>query len=149
MKFLIITKQTIITVLLLIALIASASVWLISKNGSLAVFGDTTETTREIEMVTTEYKTTMENGEEMEVYRWDPGTVFLEVGEKVNLNILGVMGKEHSFYIEGTDIKGVVQKGEETKVPLHFDEKGTYQLICHNHSQEEDHGKMIAYIVVQ
>ncbi|RSD26317.1 hypothetical protein EJA10_15245 [Mesobacillus subterraneus] len=99
-------------------------------------------------MVTGEFKSTTDDGKEIEAYRWDPGTIFLEKGEKVRLKILGINGKEHPFIIEGTDIKGVVKKGEETVVPLQFDMEGTYRLICLTHPDKENNGPMIAYIVV-
>lgn len=150
MQFLVIKKRSIITVLLIFAIIVSASVWYFSKSGSVSVFNlNSEEDIREIHMVTGEYKTKMPDGREVEVYRWDPGTIFLEPGEKVNLSILGVMGSEHPFYIEGTDIKGKVKKGEETVVPLQFDKKGTYELICDTHSHHGNAGQMIAYIVVK
>ncbi|MDQ0268427.1 cupredoxin domain-containing protein [Cytobacillus purgationiresistens] len=150
MQFLVIKKRSIITALLVFAIIVSASVWFFSKSGSVSVFSSSDDkNVREIHMVTGEYKTKMPSGEEVEVYRWDPGTIFLEKGEKVNLKILGVMGSEHPFYIEGTDIKGTVAKGEETVVPLEFDKKGTYQLICDTHAHHGEAGQMIAYIVVK
>ena len=90
----------------------------------------------------------MKNGKEMEAYRWDPGTIFLEKGEKVRLSINGINGEEHPFNIEGTKIKGMVKKGEETVVPLQFDKEGTYRLICDVHSDRKHNGPMIAYIVV-
>ena len=99
-------------------------------------------------MVTAEFSTKMKNGKEMEAYRWDPGTVFLEKGEKVRLVISGINGEEHPFYIEGTKIKGKVKKGEETVVPLQFEKEGTYRLICEVHSDRSHNGPMIAYIVV-
>ena len=62
--------------------------------------------------------------------------------------IYGVNGVEHPFNIEGTDISGVVKKGEETVIPLHFTKEGTYRLICHTHQSTEHNGPMIAYIIV-
>lgn len=103
---------------------------------------------RIIHIVTGEFKTTMPSGKELEVYRWDPGTIYVRKNEHVELKIFGVNGEEHPFYIEGTNIKGIVKKGAETTVPLHFTERGVYRLICTAHKDYEHNGPMIAYIVV-
>ncbi|WP_054634860.1 cupredoxin domain-containing protein [Thalassobacillus sp. C254] len=102
----------------------------------------------EIQMVTTEFKTTTEDGKEIEAYRWDPGTIVIPKNKQVKLKIYGVNGKEHPFMIEGTDIKGTVKKGEETEIDLHFTESGIYRLICLTHSHHDDNGPMVGYIVV-
>lgn len=124
------------------------TLWLSLKSDATTAIGGQSEKIREIHMVTGEFKSTTDDGKEIEAYRWDPGTIFLKKGEKVHLKILGINGKEHPFIIEGTDIKGVVKKGEETEVPLQFDKKGTYRLICLLHPSAEHDGPMIAYIVV-
>lgn len=135
--------------LVIILSVASASIWLFIKNDSVTVFSqDAKEEVREIHMVTGEFKAKLPNGKEIESYRWDPGTIFVHEGEKVNLVISGVNGAEHPFSIEGTDIKGIVKKGEDTIVPLQFKKEGIYRLICHTHYGKEQNGPMIAYIVV-
>lgn len=101
-----------------------------------------------LNMVTGEFKSKLDNGKEIEAYRWDPGTIIVPEGEDVTLSIYGVNGKEHPFIIEGTDIKGTVKKGKETIVNLKFNEEGTYRLICLTHPDIEKNGPMIAYIVV-
>ncbi|MCA0971249.1 cupredoxin domain-containing protein [Halobacillus litoralis] len=103
---------------------------------------------RVINLVTGEFKAETKDGKEIEAYRWDPGTIFVEKGEAVQLNIFGVNGHEHPFYIEGTDIKGTVKQGEETVVDLNFDKEGIYRLICTTHADTSTNGPMIAYIVV-
>uniref|UniRef100_A0A1S2LIR3 EfeO-type cupredoxin-like domain-containing protein n=2 Tax=Anaerobacillus isosaccharinicus TaxID=1532552 RepID=A0A1S2LIR3_9BACI len=90
-----------------------------------------------INIITTEFESETEDGKEIEVYRWDPGTVFVP------------KGKEHPFYIEGTDISGKVKKGEETRVKVRFDKKGIYRIVCTAHETIEQNGPMIAYIVVK
>lgn len=135
--------------LILITVVASAAIWLIMNPGAETVFNqETNGQAREIHMVTGEFKATLSNGKEIEAYRWDPGTIFMEKGEKVNLIISGVNGAEHPFSIEGTDIEGIVKKGEETAVPLQFKKDGVYRLICHTHHDKSHNGPMIAYIVV-
>lgn len=100
-----------------------------------------------INMVTGEFKSS-KDGKEIEAYRWDPGTIYVPKGEVVKLSIYGVNGEEHPFYIEGTDIKGKVKKGEETVINLNFKKEGIYRLICTTHHDIEHSGPMVAYIVV-
>ncbi|WP_045523988.1 cupredoxin domain-containing protein [Neobacillus niacini] len=149
MKFLVLKKDTLVFILVSAFLLVIISAWFLLKAGDTAVFNQTaTEDVREIHMVTVEYKTTMKDGKKIEVYRWDPGTINVDAGEKVNLYINGINGEEHPFYIEGTDIKGTVKKGEETMVPLQIDKEGTYRLICEVHGDRDHNGPMIADIIV-
>ncbi|WP_042355424.1 cupredoxin domain-containing protein [Bacillus rubiinfantis] len=150
MKFFIFKKETFIFLLAIGIMLTAVSAWFLLKAGDAAVFNqqDYNGKVREIHMVTAEFKTTLKNGKQLEAYRWDPGTIFIEKGEKVHLYINGINGQNHPFHIEGTDIKGTVTKGEETMVPLQFNKEGTYRLICELHSSREHNGPMIAYIVV-
>lgn len=149
MTFLVFKKGTLLFFLAVGVLLASISAWFMLKAGDTTVFNQQTKKEiREIHMVTGEFKTKLKNGKEIEAYRWDPGTVIIEKDEKVKLFISGINGEKHPFYIEGTNIKGTVNKGEETIVPLQFDKEGTYRLICEVHSDRAHDGPMIAYIVV-
>lgn len=149
MTFLVLKKNTILMFLLIVILAVSVGSTLLFLNKSETVFSiQEEENVREIHMVTGEFKASLQNGKEIEAYRWDPGTIVISKGERVNLIIYGVNGAEHPFFIEGTDIKGVVKKGEETVIPLHFTKEGTYRLICHTHETKEKNGPMIGYIVV-
>jgi plastocyanin len=149
MRFLVLKKDTLVFILVAAFLLVTISAWFLLKAGDTAVFNQTaSENVREIHMVTVEYKATMKDGKEIEVYRWDPGTINVDAGEKVNLFISGINGEEHPFYIEGTDIKGTVKKGEETMVPLQIDKEGTYRLICEVHGDRDHNGPMIADIIV-
>ncbi|WP_079509353.1 cupredoxin domain-containing protein [Mesobacillus jeotgali] len=148
MHFFVFKKRTIYFFGLIVFLAIIGSIWVNLKPDATPAIGGQTGQIREIHMVTGEFKSTTDDGKEIEAYRWDPGTIFLEKGEKVRLKIRGINGKEHPFIIEGTDIKGVIKKGEETVVPLQFDKEGTYRLICLTHPSAEQNGPMIAYIVV-
>lgn len=148
MHFLVVRKRVLYIVGFIALLAIIGSLWMSLKQDATPAIGQQNETIREIHLVTGEFKASTEDGKEIEAYRWDPGTIFVEKGEKVRLKILGVNGKEHPFIIEGTDIKGIVKKGEETVVPLEFDKEGTYRLICLTHPSAENSGPMIAYIVV-
>lgn len=99
-------------------------------------------------MVTGEFAGKTEDGKEIEAYRWDPGTINVSKGQEVTIQIYGVNGQEHPFYIEGTDYRGVVKKGKETELKVQFDKEGIYRLICSAHSTIEHSGPMIAYIIV-
>ncbi|WP_059170736.1 cupredoxin domain-containing protein [Bacillus sp. FJAT-27445] len=144
-----IRKGTAILILAAVfALVAGVGWWLL-KAGDDVVFNETAgKPIREIHMVTGEFAATLPDGKKIEAYRWDPGTIFMEKGEKVQLIIYGVNGKEHPFHIENTTIKGIVKKGEETVVDLSFKKEGIYRLICEVHPDKERNGPMIAYIVV-
>lgn len=149
MKFLVLKKDTFLFILGVAFLLVTISAWFLLKAGDTAVFNQEEQgKTREIHMVTVEYQSTMKDGKKIEVYRWDPSQIQIEKGEKVNLYISGINGEEHPFFIEGTDIKGTVKKGEETMVGLQFDKEGTYRLICETHGDRNHNGPMIADIIV-
>ncbi len=103
---------------------------------------------RTIHMVTGEFKTTTKEGKQIEAYRWDPGTVFVNKGENVKLVIYGVNGESHPFVIEGLDITGKVTKGEETIINFHASNEGIYRIICLTHPDAASSGPMIGYIVI-
>lgn len=149
MRFLIIKKRTLISILIVGVFLATATAWLILKAGDKVVFNQTSvQNIREIHMVTGEFKTTKKDGREIESYRFDPGTIFIKKGENVRLSINGINGEQHPFYIEGTNINGTVNKGKETVLSLQFKKVGTYRLICKTHPDKKHNGPMIAYIVV-
>lgn len=149
MQFVVLKKRSLILFFLLFITVATAAVWFFATSGSVPAASRPVENkVREIHMVTGEFEGKTNDGKEIEAYRWDPGTVFIEKGEKIQLKILGVSGKEHPFIIEGTDIKGIVKQGAETAIPLQFDKEGVYRLICLTHPNKENNGPMIAYIVV-
>ncbi|OIJ15227.1 hypothetical protein BKP35_05100 [Anaerobacillus arseniciselenatis] len=102
-----------------------------------------------IQIVTGEFSSKTDDGKEIEAYRWDPGTIFVPKGQDVKLSIFGVNGKSHPFYIEGTNIKDEVRKGEETIVKFRFEEEGIYRIVCTAHETIEQNGPMIGYIVVK
>lgn len=133
-----------------VVLITVAVLLIANRQSDEAVTADAAPNqTRIIHMVTGEFDAEVAEDKEMEAYRWDPGTIVLNQGERVKLSILGVNGKSHPFYIEGTTIKGEVKQGQETVIDLQFDKKGTYRLICLAHPDAKHNGPMIAYIVVQ
>lgn len=103
---------------------------------------------RTIQMVVGEFKSTTKDGKTIEAYRWDPGTVFIQKGERIKLSIYGVNGDSHPFLIEGLNISGEVKKGKETIVHFTADQEGTYRIICMTHADIAHNGPMIGYLVV-
>ncbi|MFO7262665.1 MAG: cupredoxin domain-containing protein [Bacillota bacterium] len=88
-------------------------------------------------------------GQEREVYRWDPGTIVVQKGDRVRLNIHGLNGDKHPFLIEGLNVQGEVARGEVQTVEFVAKERGVYRLVCLVHTDAHNHGPMIGYIVVQ
>ncbi|MCU9613585.1 cupredoxin domain-containing protein [Caldibacillus lycopersici] len=149
MNFFVVTRKSIVKVIAVVLFLLAAFIWYSFQAKVTPAFNVTNaQEVREIHLVTGEFTTSTEDGEEIEAYRFDPGTINVKTGEQVRLKIFGVNGEEHPFSIEGTNIQGTIMKGKETVVPLQFDKPGTYRLICHSHQDYEHHGPMIAYIVV-
>ena len=121
--------------------------WYVVNKGIIPTTGQVKQNEETvIHLITTEFETKTADGKEIEVYRWDPGTVVAPKGKEVTFKLFGLNGHEHHFTIEGTSIHGVVNKGKETVVKVQFDEPGVYKLICTSHAN--DVVPMIAYIHV-
>jgi heme/copper-type cytochrome/quinol oxidase subunit 2 len=148
LHFLVLRRKTVTTIFILICCLTVFSFWLASNPSEITAFNQQKNTVRDIHIVTGEFYGKNAVGKEIEAYRWDSGTIIVQKGERVRLNILGISGKEHPFIIEGTNIKGTVKQGEETIVPIQFDEEGVYRLICLTHPDKLHNGPMIAYIIV-
>lgn len=148
MRFVVIRKKWIVIAAVLFAVIGSGSWFYLNQDAAEVISAQHADEKAEIHMVTGEFTSKTDDGRKIEAYRFDPGSVTIQKGEAVTLTIHGVNGAEHPFRIEGTDIKGVVKKGEKAVIPLKFDEEGTYRLICDTHSSHGQGAPMIAYIVV-
>lgn len=147
MRFIVLRKQTVVLFSLILLTIAGTVIWTSLTPGAVPV-NFQAEQLPEIHIITTEFKTTTKDGKEIEAYRWDPGTIYIEKDEKVLLRFYGVNGAEHPFIIEGTDIKGTVKKGEETTFEVQLKEEGVYRLVCLTHPDIGSNGPMIATIIV-
>jgi plastocyanin len=145
-KIFIISRKQIrlFSILLLVVLIAAAC---LKWNQSRAATAMPQET-KIIQLVTGEFASKTDDGKEIEVYRFDPGTVIVNQGDNVELHITGVNGKSHPFVIEELGIKGEVTKGKTTIVKFHAKEKGTFPILCLTHTTMEHGGPMVGYIVV-
>jgi len=71
---------------------------------------------------------------EVSSYRWDPGTIVVNEGDRVTLEIVGINGDEHPFTIEGYWITGVVRRGQVTRVTFAADKPGIFKIICRQHA---------------
>ena len=139
-------KHLIIGLFAVLALAAVVLYWAKPKR-ALPVLGSDPEV-REIHMGVGEFSATTPEGQEIESYVFHPGQIIVQKSEEVRLRISGVNGKSHTFNIENTDISGEVKKGMETTVLFRGEKRGTYRLICHDHSDQHSGGPMIAYIQV-
>lgn len=98
-------------------------------------------------LVTEELKTRID-GNELEVYRWNPGSLTVHQGDKVNLVLHGIHGKEHHFSLKEYGVQGTVKKGKTATASFVADKPGTYELVCHDHHTSGENGPMVAYITV-
>jgi plastocyanin len=119
--------------------------WRQSRAASVPVSAEP----RVIQLVTGEFSATLDNGEKIEVYRWDPGTIFVRKGEQVELRISGINGQSHPFVIEGLGITGEVRKGKTSVVRFKAKKAGIYPIVCQTHTDAHSGGPMVGYIVVQ
>ena len=71
---------------------------------------------------------------EVSTYRWDPGTIVVNQGDKITLEIVGINGDEHPFTIEGYWISDVVRRGRLTRVSFTADKAGIFKIICRKHA---------------
>lgn len=146
-KIFIVSKRQIQLFIVVAALIILTGVYL-SWDRSKEVGGQAAEA-RVIQLVTGEYKTETADGKELEVYRWDPGTIIVNKGEAIELQINGVNGNSHPFVVEGLGLRGEVTKGKTTIVRFTADKAGTYPILCLTHTDMHHSGPMVGYIVVQ
>jgi plastocyanin len=128
-----------------ILLVAAALFW--SREQLMPALADSSPA-RTIQMVSGEFSSKTADGKQIEAYRWDPGTIVVHKGEKINLSIYGVNGDSHPFIIEGLNVKGEVKKGKETVVSFTAQKEGIYRIICTTHPDIAHNGPMVGYIVV-
>jgi plastocyanin len=71
---------------------------------------------------------------EVSTYRWDPGTIVVNEGDTVTLEIVGINGDEHPFTIEGYWLSDVVHRGRLTRITFVADKPGIFKVICRKHA---------------
>jgi len=147
-RIFILRKRSLFFLLLLAAFVFGSGTYIYDFFWNSQPVASEVKAEKEFSIITTEYKAKMDDGRILEVYRWNPGMIVVEKGDKVTLNILGVQGNMHPFEIKGLGVKGEVKKGRETKVTFIADREGTFPIICQTHSGRESNGPMVGYIVV-
>ncbi|MBD0383697.1 cupredoxin domain-containing protein [Paenibacillus sedimenti] len=147
MSRIIVIKRTHLVLAALALLLILSSLLYLNRERIIPTLAEPTAL-RTFHMVTGEFKSTTSDGKTIEAYRWDPGTIVVNKGEKVKLSIYGVNGESHPFLIEGLNISGEVKKGKETVITFTPEQEGIYRLICMTHPDIAHGGPMIGYIVV-
>ncbi len=105
--------------------------------------------TQVFHLVTSEITSKSDNGQMLESYRFDPGSITVNRNQPVELRITGISGQSHPFVIEGLGIKGTINKGKTTIVKFTPKNPGTYAIVCTTHSEENSGAPMIGYLTVQ
>ncbi len=144
-----------------ILLVVTVSIMLVALLGACAVQGQTASaapTERTIYMAAVEPKggvtvdqepfpsTALPDGDgyilkepdqagrwEVSTYHWYPGTIVVNQGDVVTLEIVGINGASHPFSIEGYNINNVVQRGHVTRVTFTADKAGIFRITCSTH----------------
>lgn len=80
---------------------------------------------------------------EVAVYVWDPRQIFVDEGDDVTLDFVGVNGASHPTTIEGYDITFELKRGHLNTLRFKADKPGTFQIVCTAH-----HPTMVAELVV-
>ena len=70
---------------------------------------------------------------EVSAYQWSPGTIVVQQGETVTLEIVGVNGDEHPSTIPGLVESFTVKRGQITRVTFTATKPGLYPVICTKH----------------
>ena len=70
---------------------------------------------------------------QVETYRFDPGTVVVNEGDIVTLEIVGINGKEHPITLEGYGLSTVLKRGEVQRLTFLADKPGIFRVMCDTH----------------
>ena len=71
---------------------------------------------------------------EVSAYQWSPGTIVVQQGETVTLEIVGINGDVHPSTIPGVADSFTVKRGEITRVTFTATKPGLYPIICTKHA---------------
>jgi len=71
---------------------------------------------------------------EVSAYQWSPGTIVVQQGETVTLEIVGINGDVHPSTIPGIADSFTVKRGEITRVTFTATKPGLYPIICTKHA---------------
>ncbi len=70
---------------------------------------------------------------EVSAYQWSPGTIVVQQGETVTLEIVGINGDVHPSTIPGVVDSFTVKRGEITRITVTVTKPGLYPIICTKH----------------
>ncbi len=70
---------------------------------------------------------------EVETYRFVPGTVVVNEGDSITLEIVGINGKEHPITVEGYGLSTVLKRGEVQRLTFLADKPGIFRVMCDTH----------------
>jgi plastocyanin len=80
---------------------------------------------------------------EVSVYVWDPRQIFVDEGDEVTLEFVGINGASHPTTISGYDKTFELKRGEVNKVSFVADKPGRFEIVCATH-----HPTMVAELIV-
>jgi len=80
---------------------------------------------------------------EVSVYVFDPRQIFVNEGDEVTLEFIGINGASHPITIAGYDKSFELKRGQATKVSFTADKAGTFPIVCATH-----HPTMVAEFIV-
>ncbi len=70
---------------------------------------------------------------EVSTYQWSPGTIVVQQGQPVTLEIVGINGDVHPSTIPGVVGSFTVRRGEITRVTFTASKPGLFPIICTKH----------------
>lgn len=80
---------------------------------------------------------------EVSVYVWDPRQIFVDQGDEVTLEFVGVNGASHPTTISGYDKTFELKRGHINRVTFTADKAGRFEIKCATH-----HPTMVAELIV-
>lgn len=80
---------------------------------------------------------------EVSVYVFDPRQIFVNEGDEVTLEFVGVNGASHPITIAGYDKSFELKRGHVTLVTFTADKTGVFPIVCASH-----HPTMVAELIV-
>ena len=80
---------------------------------------------------------------EVAVYVFDPRQIFVNEGDEVTLEFVGINGASHPITIAGYDKSFELKRGQVTLVSFTADKAGVFPIVCATH-----HPTMVAELVV-
>ena len=80
---------------------------------------------------------------EVAVYVFDPRQIFVNEGDEVTLEFVGINGASHPISISGYDKSFELKRGQSTRVTFTADKSGIFPIVCATH-----HPTMVAELIV-